>query len=136
MAGNAEGMVTLTGTEQDGADMDLSVATTPDAEDLIIIEDSDVGIYEATLGGVTVAGVVYSKTGSRVTLLATSVFPEFRGRGIAARLLGGVLDKLRAQGETVTVTCPFAAEFVSAHPEYADVRDSAIPGNSTARRGH
>lgn len=135
MAGNAEGMITLTGVEQDAADADLSAVTAPDTEDPII-EDSDVGIYEATLGGVTVAGVVYSKTGSRVTLLATSVFPEFRGKGNAARLLGGVLDKLRAQGETVTITCPFAAEFVSAHPEYADVRDSAIAGNSTVRHGH
>lgn len=24
----------------------------------------------------------------------------------------------------------------SAHPEYADVVDSAVPGNSTRRRGH
>lgn len=134
MAGNAEGMVTLTGTEQDGADVDRSATTTPDTEDLIITENSDVGIYEAVLGGETVAGVVYSKAGNRVTLLATSVFPEFRGKGIAARLLSGVLDRLRAQGETVTITCPFAAEFVSAHPEYADVLDSAVPG--TARHGH
>ncbi|MHA6694860.1 GNAT family N-acetyltransferase [Homoserinimonas sp. A520] len=136
MADNAEGMVTLTGLDQDGADTDPSAPTTPDMEDLIITENSEVGIYEATLKGVTVAGVVYSKTGSHITLLATSVFPEFRGRGIAARLLGGVLDRLRAQGESVTITCPFAAAFVSAHPEYADFRDSAIPGNTTARRKH
>lgn len=123
MASDPEGMITLTGIEEDGAEADPSTPTTPDTEDLIITENSEVGIYEATLGGVTVAGVVYSKTGSHVTLLATSVFPEFRGRGIAARLLGGVLDKLRARGEAVTITCPFAAAFVSAHPEYADVRD-------------
>ena len=97
--------------------MDLSATTTPDTEDLIITENSEVGIYEAVLGGETVAGVIYSKTGNRVTLLATSVF--------------------RAQGETATITCPFAAEFVSAHPEYADVLDSAVPGNSTnAMRRH
>jgi predicted GNAT family acetyltransferase len=88
------------------------------------------------LGGEIVAGVVYSKAGNRVTLLATSVFPAFRGKGIAARLLSGVLDKLRAQGETATITCPFAAEFVSTHPEYADVLDSAVPRNGTARREH
>ncbi|SDL04539.1 hypothetical protein SAMN04487916_105144 [Arthrobacter sp. ov407] len=89
------------------------------------------------MGGETVAGVIYSKTGNRVTLLATSVFPAFRGKGIPARLLSGILEKLRAQGETATMTCPFAAEFVSAHPEYADVLDSAVPGNSTnAMRRH
>jgi predicted GNAT family acetyltransferase len=123
MAGNAEGMVTLTGIEEDGAEIDQSAAATPDTEELIITENSELGIYEATLRGVTVAGVVYSKTGSHVTLLATSVFPEFRGRGVAARLLGGVLDRLRTQGESVTITCPFATAFVRAHPEYADLRN-------------
>lgn len=131
MAGNADRMVRLTSVDQDSAEVDAP--TTSDAEDLIITENSEVGIYEATLGGVTVAGVVYSKTGNRVTLLATSVFPEFRGRGIAARLLRGVLDKLRAQGQTVATTCPFAAEFVNSHPEYADVRASVIPRDGAAR---
>lgn len=131
MAGKAEGIISPTGIEQDGADVVLSATTTPDTEDLIITENSEVGIYEAILGGETVAGVIYSKTGNRVTLLATSVFPAFRGKGIPARLLSGILDKLRTQGETATMTCPFAAEFVSAHPEYADVLDSAVPGNST-----
>jgi GNAT superfamily N-acetyltransferase len=28
------------------------------------------------------------------------VFPAFQGKGIAARLLSGVLDTLRSQGET------------------------------------
>ena len=135
MAGTAESRVTLTGTEQEGADVDLSTATASGAEDLIIIENSAFGIYEAVLGGEIVAGVIYSKADNRVALLATSVFPAFRGKGIPARLLSGILNKLRAQGATVTITCPFAAEFVSAHPEYADVLDLAIPGNSSVRRG-
>lgn len=135
MAGTAESMVTLTGTEQEGSNVDLPATTAPGAEDFIITENSALGIYEAVLGGEIVAGVIYSKAVNRTALLATSVFPAFRGKGIPARLLSGVLDKLRAQGATVTITCPFAAEFVSAHPEYADVLDLAIPGNSTAGRG-
>ena len=134
MAGTAESMVTLTGTEQEGANV-VPATTAPGAEDFIITENSGLGIYEAVLGGEIVAGVIYCKAVNRVSLLATSVFPAFRGKGIPARLLDGILHKLRAQGTTVTITCPFAAEFVSAHPEYADVLDLAIPGNSTARRG-
>ena len=60
--------------------------------------------------------------------MATSVLPEFRGKGVAARLTGRVLDELRARGRTATVTCPFAASFVNAHPEYVDVLDPAFPG--------
>lgn len=125
MPGHAEEMITLTGIEQDGPDADQSTMTKPDPNDLNIIENRELGIYEATLGGETVAGVVYSRAGGHVTLLATSVFPEFRGRGIAAKLLGGVLDRLRAQGETVTLTCPFATAFVAAHPEYSEILSAA-----------
>jgi predicted GNAT family acetyltransferase len=136
MAGNAEDMITLTGAEQDSGSSNLSGATAPDAEDLVITDNSELGIYEATIGSQTAAGLVYSKVGSRVALLATSVLPEFRGQGVAARLIGGVLDELRMQGKTVTVTCPFAAAFVNGHPEYADVLDPAFPGWHTAGRGH
>ncbi|MCG7413247.1 N-acetyltransferase [Microbacterium aurum] len=62
-------------------------------------------------------------------LLATSVFPEFRGKGVAARLLGGVLDSLRKDNMTATVSCPFAAAYIRAHPEYADIVDARFPGN-------
>lgn len=120
MTGSAEGMITLTGADLDTADNE-QVTAADDLGDLTITENRELGIYEATRGGVTVAGVVYSRTGSRVTLLATSVFPEFRGQGIAGKLLAGVLDKLRAEGVMATLSCPFAAEFVNAHPEYAEV---------------
>ncbi len=133
MAGNVEGMVTLTGTDQDEAATEQAATTGSGPGDLTITENSDVGIYEATRDGITVAGVVYSRTGNRVTLLATSVFPEFRGQGIAGALLGGVLDKLRKEGATATLSCPFAVEFVNAHPEYAQVIDSAAPGSARHR---
>jgi predicted GNAT family acetyltransferase len=136
MAGNAEDMITLTSAEQDLGGSNLSGATAPDVEDLVITDNSELGIYEAAIGGRTAAGLVYSKVGSRVVLMATSVFPEFRGKGVAARLIGGVLDELRMQGKTATVTCPFGAAFVNAHPEYADVLDPAFPRSHTAGHGH
>lgn len=116
---NAMGtMVILTGNSQDA---DEARDPASESEDLTITENPDVGIFEAALGGVTVAGVVYSRAGDHVTLLATSVFPEYRGKGIAARLLTGVLDSLRASGRRVAVTCPFATAFARSHPEYADM---------------
>ena len=136
MAGNAEDMITLTGAEQDSGGSNLSEATAPDGQDLVITDNSELGVYEAAIGGRTAAGLVYSKVGSRVILSATSVFPEFRGKGVAARLIGGVLDELRRQGKTAAVTCPFAAAFVNAHPEYADVLDSAFLRSHTAAHGH
>lgn len=136
MAGNAENMITLTSAAQDLGGSDLSGFNPPDAEDLVITENSALGIYEAKIKGRTAAGIVYNKVGSRVVLMATSVLPEFRGKGLAARLIGGVLNELRMQGKTATVTCPFAAAFVKSHPEYADVLDPAFPGSHIAEHGH
>lgn len=128
MACNSDDMVTLTGTEQDLVSSNPPETSDPDSQDLIITNNSDLDAYEATIGGRTAAGLLYSTVGNRVVLLATSVLPEFRGKGVAGRLIGGVLDELRTQGKTATITCPFTAAFVNTHPEYADVLDPAYPG--------
>jgi predicted GNAT family acetyltransferase len=135
MAGTDESMVFLAGREQEDAHVDLPATAQPCAEELTITENSALGIYEAALGGEIVAGVIYSKAFNRVALLATSVFPAFRGKGIPAKVLIGVLEKLRGQGVTVTISCPFAAEFVGTRPEYADVLVLAVSGNGTIGRG-
>lgn len=136
MADNADDMIALTSADQDSVDSNPTEATAPDADDLVITNNSETGVYEATIGGRTAAGLVYNKAGNRVTLLATSVLPEFRGKGLAARLTGHVLAELREQGKTATITCPFAAAFVNAHPGYADVLDPVFPGAHTAGQAH
>lgn len=136
MSEKSEAMVTLTSSEQDSEESDPQAATTGDIEDLIITDNSDLGVYEAASDGQTIAGIVYKKTGNHVTLLATSVFPEYRGKGVAGRLLAGVLDKIRTQNETVTVSCPFATAFVNAHPEYSDIVMPTTGGRGVERRTH
>jgi predicted GNAT family acetyltransferase len=135
MAGNASEMVTLTGGEPDAADLRGAGAATAELQDLVITDNSEQGVYEAAIEGQTVAGLVYDTAGNRVTLMVTSVLPEFRGMGVAGRLVGGVLDKLRTEGRTATVVCPFTASFVNTHPEYADVLDPAHPGAHVSRHG-
>lgn len=135
MADNAEDMITLTNAEQDSGGSNQSGATAPDTEDLVITDNREGGVYEAMIGGRTAAGLVYSQVGHRVVLMAASVLPDFRGKGVAGKLIGGVLDELRRQGKTATVSCPFTAAFVKAHPEYADVLDPRFPGSHTTAPG-
>ena len=131
MERNKEEMVTLTSADE------LGTAPTGQADGGrgIITVDKETGAYEFEVDGETAAGLSYTETGTRVTLLATSVFPEFRGKGIGGEFLGGVLDMLRAERRTVTLTCSFATAFVHSHPEYADVVDPVYPGNATRRHG-
>lgn len=133
MDSSQEGMVTLRGTDQVLGELDMSGTADSLAKVTNIANNESASVYELRIEDRTVAGLLYAETGNRVTLLATSVFPEFRGKGLG-KLLGGVLDKLRAEGRTVTLTCPFATAFVHSHPEYADVVDPTFPGNAHSRR--
>ncbi len=97
--------------------------------DLHLVNDAESGLYEAIAGDITVAGLTYNAVGdNRLVLLATSVFPEFRHRGIATELTRLVLDDVRAQGKTVTIMCPVVRAFIDRNPEYADLIDGRHPG--------
>jgi predicted GNAT family acetyltransferase len=94
-----------------------------------LVNDKKAGIYEAVVGDAAVAGLPYKVADdNRLVLLATSVFPEFRKRGIATELIRRVLDDVRAQGNTVTITCPIVRTFIERNPGYADLIDPKNPG--------
>ena len=134
MESNQESMVTLTGSDQVVRELAHPATGAIEAEKVTITDNKEAGVYELWVDGQTAAGLLYNEAGTRVTILATAVFPKFRGKGIAGNLLGGVLDLLRAEGRTATLTCPFATAIVHSHPQYADVVDPTFPGN--ARSGH
>jgi|GEM_PF-875750 len=99
------------------------------ATDIRLVDDRDAGIYLALIGDREVAGITYNLIGDdRIVLLAVSVFPEFRGRGIAMQLIRLVLDEVRAQGRTVTNYCPVVLTFLERNPSYAELIDAEHPG--------
>ncbi|MEW2471790.1 GNAT family N-acetyltransferase [Streptomyces sp. NPDC046994] len=91
------------------------------------------GSYEAVVDGQVVGIIVYHTPhgNQRVTLSHTLVEPEYRGRGIATRLVKHALDDLRAQDLKLTNYCPFVADYIADHPEYKELVDSRFPGRAT-----
>ena len=63
----------------------------------------------------------YRRTGGRVVITHTETPPPLRGRGIASNLVRGALDLIRAEGAKVSAGCGFVADYLDAHPEYADL---------------
>jgi len=63
----------------------------------------------------------YRNEGDRIILTHTEVPRQLSGRGIGSRLAHGVFETLRATGCKVEARCPFMADFVRRHPEYADL---------------
>lgn len=123
-------VVALIGTDLVEGELAYTAPSAGDVEIITISDNKKAGIYELQVNGKTAAGLLYTEAGRRVTIRSTAVFRAFRGKGIAGKLLGGVLELLRADGRTATLTCPFANAFVRSHPEYADVVDSTFPGSA------
>ena len=77
----------------------------------------------AELSTQKVAGFVeYRFAGEgRIVLTHTEVDERFEGHGLGGRLAEGVLDDARAHGWQVVPRCPFIADYIRRHPDYADL---------------
>jgi predicted GNAT family acetyltransferase len=70
-------------------------------------------------GGVAFAN--YLVTPSTVIITHTETPRALRGRGIASELVQGALGLIRADGLKVVAGCGFVVDYLSKHPEYADL---------------
>ena len=91
------------------------------------------GLYEAVVNGQVVGMIVYytPRAHQSVTLSHTIVDPEYRGRGIATRLVRHALDDLQVHDLKLTNYCTFVADYIADHPEYKALVDSRFPGRAT-----
>ena len=95
--------------------------TAAGSDDLTFEFDERAARYVARLGD-QVAGVIdFSLRDRTMIIVHTGTRPEFRGRGIAARLTRYALDDVRARGLRVVPECPFTAQFITDNQEYADL---------------
>ncbi|MFZ0372827.1 MAG: GNAT family N-acetyltransferase [Xanthobacteraceae bacterium] len=76
--------------------------------------------FELDAGGVT-ASMTYRLAGNVMTLAHTETPVAARGRGIASRLVKGVLDDMRRRGLKIVPRCPFVSAYLAKHPEYRNL---------------
>jgi predicted GNAT family acetyltransferase len=106
------------------------VAETPE----VTVRDNTESLsYDALIGAEVIGTIVYEHSGRRMVFRHTIVEPEFRGRSIATTLVKAALADVRAKGMTLSNYCGFVAEFIDAHPEYADLIDTEHPGHPRRR---
>lgn len=85
----------------------------------IPIRDNPAGNrFEAEVEG-QVAFVDYKRRGDTIWFTHTEVPQQLEGRGIGSALAKYALDYALAHSLTVVPSCPFIAEYIESHPEYA-----------------
>ena len=77
--------------------------------------------FELAVGD-DVAFANYRRLPGRVIITHTETPRHLRGRGIASQLVKGALDLIRTEGDKVVAGCGFVADYLEAHPEYADLQ--------------
>jgi uncharacterized protein len=76
--------------------------------------------FELVENGLT-AFADYHRHGERVSVPHVEAPVALQGTGAAGRLMQGMVERIRADGQKIVPTCPYAVAWLKRHPEYADV---------------
>jgi uncharacterized protein len=78
--------------------------------------------FEMKLGG-QLAVAEYRREGDRMLFTHTEVPPQFRGHGLAEKVVLFGLDVARRQNLQVVPLCSYVARVLQRHPEYRKLAD-------------
>lgn len=86
----------------------------------LVQQEVTYGRFEIARDG-EVAYLEYSLSGNILELIHTEVPEKLRGHGLASALSENALVWAREKQLKVDIVCPRVKEYVSKHPEYADL---------------
>ena len=89
--------------------------------DATVQDNPDRRRFEILLDGEVAGFADYQARDGAVVIVHSEVDRAYRGQGLGGKLAGQTLDALRERGEKVVPACPFFAQYVAEHPEYAEL---------------
>lgn len=84
--------------------------------------------YEIRVDGDLAGWLEYRPGGESVILAHTEILEAYEGQGLGGQLVRHALRAARDAGNSVRITCPFAAAYLDRHPELGE-----SPGDSEGR---
>jgi predicted GNAT family acetyltransferase len=84
-------------------------------------DNPDRSRFEAFLDGRRIGDLAYSIDGSVITLIHTSIRPEYERNGYGTALVTQALGLIRDTGMSVIANCDFARAVIDDRPGYADL---------------
>ncbi len=98
----------------------MTDASAPE-HDIKVVDVPRLERYELFFDGQRAGLVTYLRSPGVITFVHTEIDPAYEHHGLGHTLAKYVLDEARAHGESVRPQCPFIAEYIRDHPEYADL---------------
>jgi predicted GNAT family acetyltransferase len=94
----------------------------PDQTQITVRDNPDEQRFEALdESGDLLAISTYRRYDDRIVFVHTEVDDAAEGRGVGSDLVRSALDQVRGEGLRVVAQCPFVKEWISRHPDYADL---------------
>ena len=90
-------------------------------KDLRVIHDERNGRFRLMVNGEEASYVAYEAHGDFMEILSTYTRPQYRGRGLASRLLRAVAKYAEEKALKIRPICSYAVRFFQKHPEYSHV---------------
>jgi predicted GNAT family acetyltransferase len=87
---------------------------------MAVIDNRQAHRYEMPIDG-HLAFADYRRSGKIVHITHVEVPPELEGRGHASRLMKGILEQIRTNGEKVVPICSFAVAYLRRHRDESDL---------------
>lgn len=91
-----------------------------------LVDNAQEKRYEFDLGD-DIAIIEYINAQGFMVLTHTEVPVKYEGQGIGAELVRAVLEDVRAKQVKIIPQCPFIAQYIYRHPEWADVVLTEVP---------
>ena len=87
-----------------------------------VTRDEENGVFSLSRDGEVVSQATYYPRGeSSIVIPHVGTYPDHRGQGYAGRLMDGLLEIVRDEGQTVVPLCPFAAQHIRDNSEHQDL---------------
>jgi uncharacterized protein len=85
-------------------------------------QDAKMNRFELLVDGASAGEIDYQVRDNTIVLTHTEIDPAQREEGLGGELVRGALNLIRADTDyRVVPNCPFAAQWISQHPEYNDL---------------
>lgn len=82
-----------------------------------VVHNKSKSRFEIEVGG-QLAVAEYHRAGDRMVFTHTEVPPQFRGHGIAERLVLAGFDVARKENLRIVAVCSYVAHVLEKHPEF------------------